>query len=725
MELLAPAGSLPVALAAFDAGADAVYCGLKKFNARERSDNFSVEDLSRLIAYAHRNGRRVYVTFNTLVREAEIDEAAKFLADLDALRPDALIVQDLGVLRMIREFFPALTIHASTQMALHNSEAVLAAAEIGAKRVILERQITLDELEIIARKSPLELEVFVHGALCACLSGSCLFSSWLGGASGNRGRCRQPCRRPFRADGGNEGFYFSTRDLAAFRLIPKFRELGIASLKIEGRLRGADYVSSVVAAYRKAIDGAPEEEIADLLGRTCSREPSLGFFTADSMKKLIRSDAPGGVGRPCGRVGRVFDDSFEVRLSGRLHVGDVVRVQSAAGGEGETLSVLEMSVGGRPVKKAFPGQLCRIPSRGKSVVRNGILYRVGETHGTMEKRCANLPLQGAVLDLSLHLSESELRISTGGKEWSSPLPTEPAGTCPFSVEDLAAFFRVLPGTPFAAGRISAEIDGAYFIRRDHLKAAKRAFQQWLLREISPERILGRSSERAEELLRVHRTRIPALPPEHPETVLFLPSGAPAPERECRVAEELSPLPDPGRECILPFFTPETGLAALRERIAGAVRAGVRVFRATSLSHFHLLREFPGIEIRTAPPFPVANSFAAEEVRSLGAESVHAHVELSEKDAEELLRRSPVPVELYVQGHPLLLATRAETGKLRTLTDSRGELFLVRRTEENLTLLYPAAAMSVESRLPADRIRDLRIADCGKGNSPFNWERGLD
>ena len=177
MELLAPAGSLPVALAAFDAGADAVYCGLKKFNARERSDNFSVEDLSRLIAYAHRNGRRVYVTFNTLVREAEIDEAAKFLADLDALRPDALIVQDLGVLRMIREFFPALTIHASTQMALHNSEAVLAAAEIGAKRVILERQITLDELEIIARKSPLELEVFVHGALCACLSGSCLFSS--------------------------------------------------------------------------------------------------------------------------------------------------------------------------------------------------------------------------------------------------------------------------------------------------------------------------------------------------------------------------------------------------------------------------------------------------------------------------------------------------------------------------------------------------------------------
>ena len=159
MELLAPAGSLAVALAAFDAGADAVYCGTKKFNARERSENFSVEELSRLIAFAHRNGRKVYVTFNTIVREREIEAAARVLAELDALRPDALIVQDLGVLRMIREFFPALTIHASTQMALHNSEAVRAAADMGAKRVILERQISMEELEKIAADSPVELEV--------------------------------------------------------------------------------------------------------------------------------------------------------------------------------------------------------------------------------------------------------------------------------------------------------------------------------------------------------------------------------------------------------------------------------------------------------------------------------------------------------------------------------------------------------------------------------------
>ncbi len=725
MELLAPAGSLAVALAAFDAGADAVYCGTKKFNARERSENFSVEELSRLIAFAHRNGRKVYVTFNTIVREREIEEAARVLAELDALRPDALIVQDLGVLRMIREFFPALTIHASTQMALHNSEAVRAAAEMGAKRVILERQISMEELEKIAADSPVELEVFVHGALCACLSGSCLFSSWLGGGSGNRGRCRQPCRRLFRADGGKNGFFFSTRDLAAFRLIPKFREMGIASLKIEGRLRGADYVSNVVAAYRKAIDGAPEEEVLEILNRTGSRERSLGFYTKESMRKLIRSDAPGGVGQLCGRVRRVSASFFEAELSGRLHIGDVIRVQSATGGEGENLTLLELSVGGRSVKKAFPGQVCRIASRGKTIAGNGLLYRIGETHDSMEKRCANLPLQGAILDLSLHLSASELRISVDGKEWCAPIPTEPAGNRPFSAEELAAFFRTLPETPFSAGRIDAETEGRYFVRRDHLKSVKRAFLEWLVRTLSPEQIRRRSLERAENLLRFHRSMVPARLPEGPETTVFLPVGAPAPEESSRAAEELSDSPNPERECILPFFTPETELELLRKRIDRAIRAGVRVFRATSPAHFHLLKSYPGIRIRTAPPLPVANSFAVEELKQLGALSVHAHVELSREDVEELARHSPLPVECCCQGRPLLLATRAETASMRSIRDSLGQTFLVRKNEDGLTLLYPEASFSVEPPLPLDRIADLRVPGPAKESSRFNWERGLD
>ena len=194
-ELLAPAGSPACALAAFDAGADAIYAGLSKFNARERGENFNPDSMARVIDYAHKLGRKVYVTLNTLVKECELTEVAEYLAELEELAPDALLVQDLGLLRMARECFPKLTLHASTQMGFHNSAGLQIARELGVTRVVLERQMTLDEIAAVKASTDLELEVFIHGALCASLSGQCLFSSYLGGYSGNRGKCKQPCRR--------------------------------------------------------------------------------------------------------------------------------------------------------------------------------------------------------------------------------------------------------------------------------------------------------------------------------------------------------------------------------------------------------------------------------------------------------------------------------------------------------------------------------------------------
>ena len=180
-ELLAPAGSLACALTAFDAGADAVYAGLPKFNARERTENLSFENLSKLTAYARKYRKKVYLTLNTLIKETELAEVVELLAQVSPLGPDAIIVQDLGILRLIREYFPELEIHASTQMGLHNLPGVELAAARGVKRVILERQMPLAEIREVALKSPVPLEVFIHGALCCCLSGRCLLSSWLGG----------------------------------------------------------------------------------------------------------------------------------------------------------------------------------------------------------------------------------------------------------------------------------------------------------------------------------------------------------------------------------------------------------------------------------------------------------------------------------------------------------------------------------------------------------------
>ena len=192
--------------------------------------------MSGVIDYAHERGKKVYIAFNTLVKQSELPEAAQMAADLYELQPDAVIVQDLGIAGMLREYFPGLQVHASTQMGIHNSSGIAVAAELGIKRVILERQITLEELELIMRKTELEVEVFGHGALCCSLSGGCLFSSWLGGWSGNRGRCKQPCRRRYYTDKGN-GFFFSPQDMYTLDLIPEFKRLGVSSIKIEGRLR--------------------------------------------------------------------------------------------------------------------------------------------------------------------------------------------------------------------------------------------------------------------------------------------------------------------------------------------------------------------------------------------------------------------------------------------------------------------------------------------------------
>jgi U32 family peptidase len=252
-ELLAPAGNLESAITAFESGADAVYAGLEKFNARDMGDNFSTDDLSRLKAYTINHGKKFYLTFNTLIKENELEEFGSIINGASDFEPDAVIVQDIGAAAFIRDCFPSIDIHASTQMAIHNSAGVMEAAQMGIKRVILERQVSLEEIEQITKKSPLEIEIFIHGALCCSLSGQCLLSSWLGGYSGNRGKCKQPCRRIYQ-ENKNKGFLLSPGDLCTADLIESFIKSGVSSLKIEGRLKRGDYIKNTVSSYRKMLD---------------------------------------------------------------------------------------------------------------------------------------------------------------------------------------------------------------------------------------------------------------------------------------------------------------------------------------------------------------------------------------------------------------------------------------------------------------------------------------
>ena len=272
-ELLAPAGSAEALYAAVAAGADAVYLGGKAFGARAFAKNFDEEALARAVAYCHLHGVRLYVTVNTLVYERELPSWLDFCRSLYAMGVDALIATDLGGISLLRKHLPDMEIHASTQMGLHNSEGVAVARTLGFSRAVVARECSLADIRSMVENSPLELEVFLHGALCVCHSGQCLFSSLVGGRSGNRGECAQPCRLPY----GNGTYPLSLKDLSLAGHVTELIDSGVASLKIEGRMKSADYVYGVTSIYRRLLDerrNATEEE-----ARTLAMLFSRGGFT--------------------------------------------------------------------------------------------------------------------------------------------------------------------------------------------------------------------------------------------------------------------------------------------------------------------------------------------------------------------------------------------------------------------------------------------------------------
>ena len=318
VELLAPAGNFETALAAFEAGADAVYCGLTEFSARAFADNFTLEDLKNLLRYCRgdrnvaaptggANGaatflspqKKVYVTFNTVIDEENIEAAIEQLARLDEAKPDALIVQDIGVARICRKHFPDLELHASTQLVAHNLEGVLAMKDLGFKRVVLARELSLEEIASIAKRcGDVELEVFIHGALCYSISGLCLFGAMEKGRSGNRGKCPYCCRQAMEVKKLGEGeqrnvnihcspspsaftlsYPFSMKDLRLGEDVRKLADAGVASLKIEGRMKSALYVASVTRYYREILGGREQG--------TGNREQTRGRVTVGDLETVF------------------------------------------------------------------------------------------------------------------------------------------------------------------------------------------------------------------------------------------------------------------------------------------------------------------------------------------------------------------------------------------------------------------------------------------------------
>lgn len=361
IELLAPAGSMESLIAAINNGADAIYLGGNKFSARAYASNFDNETMMKAVDYAHSYNVKVYVTINTILKQSELKEALKYAGYLYEIGVDAIIIQDLGLVKLIRDVYPDFELHASTQMTIHNAEGALYFREKGMQRIVLSRELTLDEIKYISKDLGIETEIFVHGALCVCYSGQCLMSSMIGGRSGNRGRCAQPCRMQYTLKGENFGerkaYLLSPKDTCFIDDMDAIIKSGTSSLKVEGRMKKPEYVAGVTRNYRKAIDKVLVNTKFDLqrgrqeLAQLFNREGfAKAYLYKNVGKDMMSYNYPKNTGVYIGQV----SNSGEVKLEASVSLGDGIRFND----DGFTLSKILNN--NNEVKEAFKGEIVKL-----------------------------------------------------------------------------------------------------------------------------------------------------------------------------------------------------------------------------------------------------------------------------------------------------------------------------------------------------------------------------
>ena len=528
-ELLAPAGDWECAKAAVENGADAIYLGLDRFNARMRAHNFTEADLPRLMEFLHRRGVKGYVTFNTLVFADELAAAEDYLRSIIAAGVDAAIVQDVGIARLIRRLSPDFPIHASTQMTITSAAGVAFARELGCNLVVLARECSIKEIEAIQEMqrvagdkwqvtsdafeppsvhSSLPLEVFVHGALCVAYSGQCLTSESLGGRSANRGECAQACRMPYEliSDGrkvelGGRNYLLSPQDLAGLEVLPDLVRSGVASLKIEGRLKSPEYVASITRIYRQALDklgGQPRGETEDKAERyelemAFSRGLSTGWFEGIDNQRLVHARFGKKRGAFVGEVTRVATDRVHVRLDGTLKAGDGIVFDPGHGGDdeegGRVFQMRNAERGMQPgeaVLTFMPGAVdfARIHTGDK-------LWKTSDAE--LEKRVratfagdaprfhrpvsfeayghAGVPLTLIARDELGHVAQAQ-----------STLPLAAAEKQPLTTERLTEQLGRLGGTPFKFGVLTSHLEGEVILPVSELNRLRREIAAELERQ---------------------------------------------------------------------------------------------------------------------------------------------------------------------------------------------------------------------------------------------------
>lgn len=483
VELLAPAGNFEIAKAVINAGADAVYLGGQYYGARAYAGNLSQEEILAILQFAHLRDAKIYLTVNTLLKPDEDPQGL-----IDYLRPfyeaglDAVLVQDLGVFRLIRENFPDLPLHVSTQMTITGSNGARLLLDAGAKRIVLARELSLSEIRDIYKKTGAELEVFIHGALCVCYSGQCLYSSFRGGRSGNRGRCAQPCRKKYTLlkEDGQEvrspgPFVLSPKDICSLDTLPQILEAGVSSLKIEGRMKNINYAADVTAIYRKYLDLALSErpyvvsqedrlELAGLFNRGGFTE---GYFTQDKGASMMTFVRPDNVGVAAIKAVKNVDGRVTFQALVPLHAQDVYEIRRPFTFMGKD--------------EIQPGKTFTVDLPWKLGIKAGQIFPRLKDGAVGRKVSGSFVLHDKAVPVRLAFSAAEgkettltlTRLSDGLSVQVSGAPAQKAQTRAAEEAEVAERLKKLGHTPFTAKEVDVRLLGRVFLPVSELNEMRR------------------------------------------------------------------------------------------------------------------------------------------------------------------------------------------------------------------------------------------------------------
>ncbi|MBD5560598.1 MAG: U32 family peptidase [Clostridia bacterium] len=661
MEILAPAGSRESLEAAVQNGADAVYLGGSRLNARAFASG--VGDLAEAVRYAHLRGTDVHFTLNTVLLDKEVEAFQDQAREAALAGVDAFIVADLGALLMLQHLWPSVPLHASTQLSIRSTQSAEAYSSLGFTRLVLAREVPADEVREIHRAASAELEVFCHGALCVCASGRCLMSSLLGGRSANRGTCAQPCRLEYTLAGHN-GYFLNTKDLALANEIEVLRDCGVSSLKIEGRMKGPLYVAAAVQAYKEADDtGRVSDAAMEALLLTFSRGGfTTGAFGSD--RSRFHREMPGHTGIPLGRIVRLSGNRIVVDTSESLQPGDTVAaagadrrpatvtaVRRVAGGLEITLEGSRDLKPGEPLLKKADAEILR---RLEESCRDG--HRLTELRGVFRAE-PDQPLQ-----LTVQLPDGRQAAAAGA------VP-EPARTRELTGESVRQQLSRTGGTPFRFASLAAELAPGLAVPKSALNNLRR-----------------QALEKAESLLqdRYPNREEGALP------VLLGSRRKRRPERiaaACATAEQAEAVAETADELYLPAAVIQTGRFSGARCLLPGMASSREVQKILALGAplvaGCLLPDMEGTVSDAS--FNVTNSYALKLLCDLGSVRVTLSEELNAAQIRDLMVPDGAETEVIGYGYQTLMVTEncpiecdrkhcRLKGNTETLGDRRGRSF---------------------------------------------------